>query len=90
MWDDIYNNQKQHVEFVDTNVDHAYFYRKDPEQKQAERMDMTVTAFTSPIEQRNAWLEVSARIGSTADAVVRDYFLLGRDATLNKDYKNLS
>jgi hypothetical protein len=89
-WNAIFEEHNDHIEFIDTADKHEYWYypngKDDSENKQ--KMDITVTGLTNPVQGRNAWLDVSGNIGTSADRVVRDFFM-GVDV-LDRKYPNFT
>lgn len=95
-WDTIFQEHEDKIEFIEDSHEY-YFYPKGKNHPESKvKMDTSVTTITNPVDRKYRdrekdgldWLDVSSTIGSSADKVVRDYFM-GIDITARK-YPNFT
>ena len=101
-WEAIFDEHNNTISFEEDS--HEYWYYPDGKEHPESRvkMDTSVTTITNPVDRSNrdikdsndynkngyGWLGTSAAIGTSADAVVRDFFM-GIDITARK-YPNFT
>lgn len=94
-WNTIFEEHNNTIEFIEDSHEYWYYPQGKEHPESRVKMDTSVTTITNPVDRKYRdpkdgldWLGVSSNIGSSADTVVRDFFM-GIDITARK-YPNFT